>query len=178
MHLPTLYKARNIGKQNPCAICLDRTRGRTQRVTFGYGVEVWLCPGHASVEFLTRRSGRDLVVTLTGVWHANGCMTAARHRALDAHLASLAVRPSRARPGSYAWPRVRVRCERLFAAGVPLPRVVARVQKAAYANSEPPSMRTIQRWRSQRRWVPPPGAAVTTVPPLAPPGSRPGTARA
>jgi hypothetical protein len=64
MQLPSLYKARHIGKQNPCAICVERTRGRTQRVTLGYGVQVWLCAGHASVEFLTHRSGRDLVVTL------------------------------------------------------------------------------------------------------------------
>src|SRR5438093_375970 len=69
MHFATLYKARHIGKQNPCAICVDRTRGRTQRVSFGYGVEVWLCAGHASVEFLTQRSGRDVVVTLSGIWH-------------------------------------------------------------------------------------------------------------
>jgi hypothetical protein len=158
MHLATRYKARHIGKQNPCAICIDRTRGRTQRVSFGYGVEVWLCAGHASVEFLTQRSGRDLVVTLSGIWHANGCMTAARHRALDAHLASLRSRPARRRPGSYAWPRVRVRvrCEQLFAAGTSLPSVVTRAKEADYGTAEPPSTRTIQRWRSQRRWVRPP----------------------
>jgi hypothetical protein len=163
MRLPSLYKARNIGKQNPCAICVDRTRGRTQRVAFGYGVEVWLCPGHASVEFLTGRSGRDLVVTLSGIWHANGCMTASRHRALDAHLTALKQRPARARPGSYAWPRVRVRCERLFAAGVPIAHVVERARRAGYANAEPPSRRTIQRWRSQRRWISP--AARANPPP-------------
>src|SRR5438477_8626564 len=141
MSLPSLYKARNVGKQNPCAICVDRTRGRTQRVSFGYGVEVWLCPGHASVGFLTGRSGRDLVVTLSGIWHANGCMTASRHRALDAHLAALTQRPARARPGSYAWPRARVRCERLFAAGVPVDRDVDRTQPASHAPDEPPSRR-------------------------------------
>jgi len=179
MYLPTLYKARKVPtKQNPCAICVDRTRGRTQRVTLGYGVEVWLCAGHASVEFLTQRSGRDLVVTLSGVWHASGCMTAARHRALDAHLASLRVRPARKRPGSYAWPRVRVRCERLFAAGAPLGRVVERAQRAGYANAEPPSRRTIQRWRSQRRWARPPPAEVTVAAARPVPGSRPDTAPA
>ncbi len=89
-YLPSLYKARKVPTKQPvCAICVDRTRGRTQRVSFGYGVEVWLCEGHASVAFLTQRSGRDLVLTLTAVWRANGCLTAARHRAMDAHLASL-----------------------------------------------------------------------------------------
>jgi hypothetical protein len=179
MHLPSLYKARNIGKQNACAICVDRTRGRTQKVGFGYGVEVWLCPGHASVEFLTQRSGRDLVVTLSGIWHANGCMTAATHRALDAHLASLRARPARPRPGSYAWPRVRVRCEQLFAAGASLATVVTRTRDADYASAEPPSLRTIQRWRSQRRWVRPPPAAVTTAAAApAPRGSHRGSAPA
>jgi hypothetical protein len=153
MYLATLYKARHIGKQNPCAICVDRTRGRTRRVSFGYGVEVWLCAGHASVEFLTQRSGRDVVVTLSGIWHANGCMTASRHRALDAHLASLRARSPRPRPGSYAWPRVRVACERLFSAGVPISQVTERVGTGSYGAAEPPSRRTIQRWRSQRRWV-------------------------
>jgi hypothetical protein len=183
MYLATLYKARHIGKQHPCAICIDRTRGRTQRLGFGYGVEVWLCPGHASVEFLTQRSGRDLVVTLSGIWHANGCMTTSRHRALDAHLASLRVRPARPRPGSYAWPRVRVRCEQLFAAEATVSRVAERVLRADYASAEPPSRRTIQRWRSQRRWVRPPPANLTASSPPAgeapaPPGSRPGSAPA
>jgi len=179
MHLPSLYKTRNIGKQNACAICVDRTRGRTRRVGFGYGVEVWLCAGHASVEFLTQRSGRDLVVTLSGIWHANGCMTAARHRALDAHLASLKARSPRPRPGSYAWPRVRVRCEQLFAAGASVASVVHRAQQADYASAEPPSRRTILRWRSQRRWVRPPPADVTkTAAAPAPRGSRSDTAPA
>jgi hypothetical protein len=163
MHLATLYKARHIGKQNPCAICVDRTRGGTQRVSFGYGVEVWLCAGHASVEFLTQRSGRDVVVTLSGIWHANGCMTASRHRALDAHLASLRARPQRSRPGSYAWPRVRVSCERLFSAGASISQVTERLLTVDYGAAEPPSGRTIQRWRSQRRWVRPPPAKVTVT---------------
>jgi hypothetical protein len=68
--LPSLYKARVPTKQPVCAICLDRTRGKTQRVSFGYGVSVFFCQGHASVEFLTRRSGRDLVVSLSEVWKA------------------------------------------------------------------------------------------------------------
>jgi hypothetical protein len=150
-YLPSLYKARKVpAKQPVCAICVDRTRGRTQRVGFGYGVEVWLCEGHASVAFLTQRSGRDLVLTLTGVWRASGCLTAARHRAMDAHLAALRARPRRSRPGSYAWPKMRLRAERAFA--------------ATYTNAEPPSRRTIQRWHHERRWALPPPPATTVVP--------------
>ena|SRR5436305_199021 len=159
MHLPTLYKARNVPHKSPaCAICVERTRGKTQQVSFGYGVHVWLCGGHASVEFLTQRGGRDLVVTLMGVWRANGCLTAARHRALDAHLNALSVR-SRPRPGSYAWPRLRLRAERLFAAGVSHGQVRERILRAPYGAAEPPSDRTIRRWRSDRRWILPPSRA-------------------
>src|SRR3954447_9071338 len=51
MQLPTLYKARNVPTKQPvCVICIERTRGRTQHVRYGYGVEVWLCEGHASPE--------------------------------------------------------------------------------------------------------------------------------
>jgi hypothetical protein len=85
--LPTLYKARNLPLKRPvCAICIDRTKGRTEEIRLGYRVTVWLCPGHASQAFQTKRSGRDFARTLMGVWQANGCMTQARHRALDAHL--------------------------------------------------------------------------------------------
>jgi hypothetical protein len=52
--LPTLYKARNLSTKRPvCAICLDRTRGRTEPIRLGYRVTVWLCPGHASHAFQT-----------------------------------------------------------------------------------------------------------------------------
>jgi hypothetical protein len=164
-YLPSLYKARKVpAKQPVCAICVDRTRGRTQRVGFGYGVEVWLCEGHASVAFLTQRSGRDLVLTLTGVWRASGCLTAARHRAMDAHLAALRARPRRSRPGSYAWPKMRLRAERAFAKGAPVAIVRTHILAATYTNAEPPSRRTIQRWHHERRWALPPPPATTVVP--------------
>jgi hypothetical protein len=55
-----------------CAICIDRTRGRTQEIRLGYRVTVWLCLGHADHAFQTKRGGRDLARTLMGVWQANG----------------------------------------------------------------------------------------------------------
>ena len=151
--LPSLYKAKVPTKQPVCAICLDRTRGKTQRVGFGYGVSVYFCQGHASVEFLTRRSGRDLVVSLSEVWKAAGCLTTARHKALDAHLAALKPRPRRARPGSYAWPTLRVQAERLFSQGTPVTHVTDRIRAATFTNATPPSPRTIHRWHAQRRWT-------------------------
>jgi hypothetical protein len=151
--LPSLYKAKVATKQPVCAICLDRTRGKTQRVGFGYGVSVYLCQGHASVEFLTQRSGRDIVVSLAEVWRAAGCLTAARHKALDAHLAGLKAKPQRRRPGSYAWPALRVHAERLFAQGTPVQAVTRRILAAHFENAVPPSPRTIHRWHAQRRWT-------------------------
>jgi hypothetical protein len=151
MYLPTLYKARNVPTKQPvCAICVDRTRGKTQRVGFGYGVEVWLCAGHASAAFQRQRGGRDLVLTLTELWRSNGCLTMARRKALDAHMTALKPRP---RPGSYAWPRVRATAEQLFAGGTPAASVCQRILSASYASADPPSRRTVQRWYAQRRWL-------------------------
>jgi hypothetical protein len=102
MALATLSRAHGMSiKQPVCAICGDRTRGRTVELRLTHGVRVWLCAAHASPEFQCRRGGRDLVVTLHRLWQAHGCLTAARRRALDAHLDTLADRPLRTGPGSY-----------------------------------------------------------------------------
>jgi len=85
----TLYKARGLPTKHPvCAICVDRTRGKTARLDLGRGVTVWLCADHGSERFRTSRSGRDFVLTLDRLWKANGCMTKQRSRALNDHLAA------------------------------------------------------------------------------------------
>jgi hypothetical protein len=153
--LPTLYKARGVpNKQAVCAICVERTRGRTSVVRYGYGVTVWLCAGHASHEFQTQRSGRDVVLTLQRLWQAHGCLTAARRRALSAHLEACTAAAGRPRPGSYSWPDLRAEAERRFAAGTP-PHAVIRDLRARHAGcpARPPSVRTMRRWHSQRRWL-------------------------
>jgi len=153
-YLPTLYKARRVPTKQPvCSICIDRTRGRTVKVDFGYGVSIWLCQGHASTEFLTGRSGRDAVTTLMATWRANGCLTANRHKALTAHLASLKARPPRPTPGSYAWPAMRLHAETLFAAGHAVPAVQERLAKRRSGECRPPSTHTIRRWHRERRWA-------------------------
>ena len=120
MALPTLYKARGMSVKRPvCAICVDRTRGLTVSVRLTHGVTVWLCEGHASPEFQTQRSGRDFVLTLQRLWKANGCLTAARSRALSAHLAEMAERSGSPKPGSYSWPALRRLAEAEFAKGGP-----------------------------------------------------------
>jgi hypothetical protein len=71
--LPTLYKARGLSVKRPvCAICIERTQGRTEEVRLGYRVTVWLCPGHASHAFQTKRGGRDFVRTLMGCGRQTG----------------------------------------------------------------------------------------------------------
>ncbi len=156
--LPTLYKARGVpNKQAVCAICVERTRGRTREVRYGYGVCVWLCEGHASPQFQTQRGGRDLVLTLQRLWQAHGMLTAARGRALSAHLAACRGPAARARPGSYCWPDLRAEAERRFAGGTG-PHTVARdLHMRSLPGGCPgrlPSSRTIRRWHSQRRWLP------------------------
>ena len=120
---------------------------------------VWLCADHGSVAFQTRRSGRDFVRTLMGVWKANDCLTAARERVLTAHLDRLTSQrpPQRPRPGSYSWPDLRHRLEKRYAEGAS-PAQLASVVHARYAEcpASPPSRRTIQRWHAQRRWLIPP----------------------
>jgi len=155
-HLPTLYKARKVPtKQAVCAICVERTRGRTHAVELGYGVHVHLCHGHASPEFQTRRGGRDLVPTLERLWRAHGCLTVARSRALRRHLAACSGAESRPRPGSYAWPALRRDAESAFAAGRPVNVVIAALRRLhADGAAVPPSIRTMRRWNAQRRWLP------------------------
>ena len=151
--LPSLYKARGLSLKRPvCAICIDRTRGRTEQIRLCYRVSVWLCPGHASHAFQTKRGGRDFVRTLMGVWQANGCMTQARHRALDAHLNQLRAPRPRARPGSYAWPELRRRLEARYATGAP-PTDPRQLHPCQTCTAHTPSRRTLHRWHTERRWL-------------------------
>ncbi len=159
-YAPSLYKARGVPLKQPvCGICIDRTRGRTARVDLGYGVSIWLCAAHASPGFLCGRSGRDLVLTLMRTWQAHGCYTAARRKALDAHLARLRARPPRQRPGSYAWPELRRRVEAACAKGAGAHAAAQLAARARYGIAAPPSARTLRRWRTERRWAEAPAPA-------------------
>lgn len=157
-YLPTLYKARVPHKQRVCAICIDRTRSKTSVHDLGYGVRIWLCAEHGSAEFQRRRGGRDFYLTLFEIWKANGCFTAARSKALDAHMARLSERPQRSRPGSYAWPALRQIAEAAFRTGHSAPAVAGFHQaRLADCEARAPSLRTFRRWKAQRRWVMPRG---------------------
>ncbi len=155
-YVPTLYKARNVpAKGVVCAICVERTRGRTSRIDLGYGVRVWLCEAHGSPEFQTQRAGRDFAQTLLQLWNAHGCLTRNRSRALDAHLARMrSAKPPARRPGSYAWPELRREAERRFATGAALVTVAGHLRDLLTAAPvNPPSRRTVHRWHHERRWL-------------------------
>ena len=113
-----------------------------------------------AASFRPERSGRDFVGTLSGIWQANGCLTQARSRALNAHLESLKAQPARPHPGSYAWPELRHQAEAAYADGL-RPKDLANAIHTTYATcpAHPPSRRTLERWNTQRRWLtatPPP----------------------
>jgi hypothetical protein len=154
-YLATLYKARRVPtKQAVCAICVERTRGRTRLVELGYGVSVHLCEGHASPEFQTQRSGRDFVLTLQRLWHSHGCLSVARSKALRRHLDACKSVEARPRPGSYSWPELREEAEAAFAAGSPADAVIAGLRRLhATGPAHPPSVRTMRRWHTERRWL-------------------------
>jgi hypothetical protein len=156
--LPSLYKCRGVPVKSPiCAICLDRTRGRTQVRELTHGVRVSLCEGHNSLEFMRRNAGRDFVVTLSRSWDAQGCLTRSRSRALEVHLGAVravVTRLARARPGSYAWPRLRREAEDRFARGDGVIATIHRLRdRHARDHAQVPSIRTMRRWFSQGRWL-------------------------
>jgi hypothetical protein len=157
--LHSLYKAHGVPVKSPiCAICLDRTRGQACERQLGYGVRVWLCPAHHSVEFMRSRAGRDFVVTMARIWRSQGCLTTSRSKALKAHLAAVQAvgrrSGGRARPGSYAWPRLRLQAEQAFAFGDDvLATITALRERHAHDHATVPSVRTMRRWFSQGRWL-------------------------
>jgi hypothetical protein len=154
----SLYKARNVPVKSPlCAICIDRTRGKTLERQLGYGVRIWLCEAHHSLEFMRSNAGRDFAVTLLRIWRSQGCLTRARSKALEAHLENvkaIAHAPVRSRPGSYAWPRLRAEAESAFAGGERVLAAITRLrERHAHDHAKVPSVRTMRRWFSQGRWL-------------------------
>jgi hypothetical protein len=149
----SLYKGERLGKRPPCAICMGAGVGERAELRLPCGVSVWLCEAHRSDEFQRRRAGRDFVATLMHVWSAAGCMNRRRHRALDLHRRNvLAAVAARSLPGSYAWPDLRREAERLFADGVPVAVVTARIRARGTGDVRPPSESTVYRWHAEARW--------------------------
>jgi|KBSMisStaDraftv2_1062788.scaffolds.fasta_scaffold168494_1 hypothetical protein len=138
-----------------CAICKERPFSGTTPLGLGYGVVIWVCAEHGSPDFQRLHRGRSFAEALERIWAANGCLTSARRRALDAHMKALqpseAIRP---RPGSHAWIALRVEAERRFAAGEPPRHVIDELRElVAGRGPNPPSERTMRRWYAERRWL-------------------------
>jgi hypothetical protein len=137
-----------------CAICAGLTSGVTQPLALGYGVTIWVCEEHGSSEFQRLHDGREFVRTLERIWAANGCLTAARSKALQAHARALRRTEARSRPGSYTWAGLRHEAERMFAAGEPARPTIDLLRRAvSVEGGRPPSVRTMMRWHSERRWL-------------------------
>ena len=139
----------------PCTICGHRGRGAAFPHHLTHGLQVWLCLTHGATEFLQRRSGLEFVERLATVWAACGCLTRRKVAALRAHVERMrAANDGRKRPGSYSWPKLRDEAERRFAAGEPPDQVITDL-RSRHANDTAvaPSVRTIRRWFSQRRWL-------------------------
>ena len=157
----SFYKGERLGSRPPCLLCMGRGEGERAELHLPYGVTVWLCAAHRSVEFQVRRAGRDFVASLSRAWAGAGCLTRARERALDAHRARvLPARPARERPGSYSWPALRGEAERRFAAGEAPARVIRELRERERAGRAlPPSARTMRRWFGEGRWLGSDGAS-------------------
>jgi hypothetical protein len=172
------YKGPRLGKTPPCAICEGPGSGPRAALYLPHGVRVFLCPAHRHPEFLTARSGRDLVVSLMHVWAGSGCLNQRRHAALDAQLRRVqAAGRAPRRPGSYAWPSLRREAEARFAGGERPAAVFAELRaRHGGGTALVPSLRTMQRWFAEGRWLAPPAPGPTAPRPGGgPPGKSPGS---
>lgn len=135
-----------------CAVC-SGTGARPYFMT--HGVVVGLCKAHRELGYLRRRSGRLFGEHLRRYFEArSGSLSGRQQAAIQTHIGCVIGVELRSGPGSYAWPTVRLEAERRFAAGDD-PRVVIAQLRRRYSGSIAivPSIRTLQRWFMQGRWL-------------------------
>ena len=149
----------------PCVVCGRAGSRPWAPHHLTHGVTVWLCATHRSDGFLRRRGGRDFAERLGAAWAAAGATGARRAAALRAHVRrQQRPAPTRVRPGSYSWPRLRAEAERRFAAGEPPRRVIAELRRRhARGVATAPSVRTMRRWFTDARWLLTSGPATPAV---------------
>lgn len=160
------YKAEGQAKGPCCLLCQTRSEGVARAVHLAYGEYVYLCAGHASEEFRRQRGGRDFVHSIWRACQSAGQLSPRRRKALRWLTGQLsafqnqpaAPAPVRARPGSYAHKTARRAVEDACRRGVvaigTLREVAhAAIGKLALRSVEPPSPRTLRRWRAERRWA-------------------------
>lgn len=124
-----------------------------------HGVVVALCKAHREMSYLRRRSGRTFGADLRRHFLAKfGSLSGHQQAAIHTHSGCVSGVDLKSGPGSYAWPSVRIEAEQRFAAGDD-PRVVIAQLRRRYSSSIAivPSVRTLQRWFAQGRWLVDPG---------------------
>ena len=91
-------------------------RGSARAGPLTSGVKRLALRGHHSVAFLHHNAGRDFVVTMERIWRSQGCLDARSFEGADGRPqlihAAFGTPVKRARPGSYAWPRLGARPRR------------------------------------------------------------------
>ena len=95
------------------------------------------------------------MVSLLRAWRSLDCLDARRSAAVSAHLRRVAqARRRPPRPGSYAWPTLREEAERRFAAGESPRDVIPELRRQLEGErARIPSLRTMQRWFAEGRWL-------------------------
>jgi hypothetical protein len=91
------------------------------------------------------------------MWVAAGALTRLRSAALLTHIRQTRSADADPQlPGSYSWPRLRAEAERRFAAGEDPRRVIEELRRRhRRGTARAPSVRTMRRWYTQARWLPP-----------------------
>ena len=149
IHLPVM-RGRSVS--GPCAVC-SVAAGRPYFMT--HGVVVALCKAHREMSYLRRRSGRVFGDQLRHHFISKyGSVSARQNAAIQTHVDCVYGIDLTSGPGSYAWPTVRLEAEQRFASGED-PRVVIAQLRRRYSGTPAivPSVRTLQRWFAQGRWL-------------------------
>lgn len=154
-----VYKGGRVPKGSRlCAACYPAKRPGA-RVPLRGGGAVALCADHRSRAFLRSRSGRDFIASMCEALHSFGIDNS---RVFDGILqvAHEATRVGgdvpRPRPGSYAWPEVRLAAEGVWRAGGTFEHGVAVASRLCTdlpKGVRPPSIYTLRRWWRERRWI-------------------------
>ena len=156
------YKAEGQTRQGACMLCQTLTKGPVVRVDIGYGEYIQLCRTHASKEFRESRGGRDFAHSLSVAFHAYGNVSKNRRKALDRIFKQLnAPRTDAAKelakPQSYQLKRTRKAVEQACSKGVVkigqlMQVALEHLGKVSMRKVDPPSKRTVRRWRQEARW--------------------------
>lgn len=112
---------------------------------------------------MRQNDGTAFIQRLGAMWLASGALTNRRVAALRAHARRVtAAGHADDRPGSYSWPLLRREAEERFAAGHD-PRQVIQELRDRHRDcpAMTPSVRTMQRWYTQARWLTPASGAQT-----------------